>query len=57
MYVQLGLNLGPLVIHFDAHLTKLTWQVLIDGNSLLFFAPIDFLDLDDLAKINKRMTI
>ena len=30
-YNQWGLNLGRLVIHSDAYLTQLTWQVLIEG--------------------------
>ena len=31
-YLQWGLNMGPLVIHSQAHLTELTWQELIEGH-------------------------
>ena len=42
-YLQRGLNLGPLVIHCDAHLAELTWQVLIEGFNFTFVgAPIHF---------------
>ena len=42
-YLHYGLNLGPLVIHFDTFLTELTWQVLIEGvfNFTSAGAPID----------------
>ena len=41
---QEGLNLGPPVIHTDAHLTDLTWQVLIEGylTSLLLVHQLTF---------------
>ena len=42
--------MGHLVFYSDAFLTKLTWQVLIEG--YLTSPPIP-LNLDDLAKINR----
>ena len=43
-FSQWGLNLGSLMVHSDAFLTELTWQVLIEGylTSLLLVHKLTF---------------
>ena len=49
------LNLRPLVIHSDAYLTDITWQVLKDWRifNFTFVGTYWLLDFNDLARINR----
>ena len=41
-YLQRELNMGPFVIHSNAFLTELTWQVLIEGYLTLLVHHLTF---------------